>query len=90
MRLVIGWIVLVLLSALNLGLSQMSMGPGSLAVPLIIAATMAAIVSMLFMRLNTGIAISRIFAVSGLFWLAIMFTLAGADYFTRIVYPVVQ
>lgn len=81
------WIALVLLAGLNLGLSQIDLGPMSLAVPLVIGATMATIVTLLFMKLNRGITIDRIFAVSGLFWLAILFTLAGADYFTRIVYP---
>ncbi len=90
MRLVVGWVVLVVLAALNLGLSQIGLGPWSLAGPLMIGAVMASIVALLFMRLNSGIAISRIFAVSGLFWLAIMFALSGADYFTRIVYPVMQ
>ena len=90
MRLLAGWIALLVLAAVNLGLSTLSLGHWSLALPLIVAAIMAAIVTLLFMKLDRALAISRVFAVAGLFWLAIMFTLAGTDYFTRIVYPVVQ
>ena len=87
MRLIVGWIALALLAGLNLAMSQLHTG---LAPPLIIAASMAAIVALVFMRLNEGLGLDRIFALAGVFWLTIMFALAGADYFTRIVYPVAQ
>jgi len=58
-------------------------------VAMLIAGTKASLVALFFMHMRWSDIASRIAAVAGLFWLAIMFLLTCTDFFTRhwLVYP---
>jgi caa(3)-type oxidase subunit IV len=58
-------------------------GPFALLVNLAIAAGMAAALAVLFMGLTTASALVRLTAIAGLLWLAFLFSLSFADYYTR-------
>jgi cytochrome c oxidase subunit 4 len=82
--LVASWAGLVLLVCLTLGLSYVQLGSGNIAVALLIAAGKAVIVLLAFMKLARSPALTWLFAGAGLFWLLIMFGLAGLDYAARL------
>ena len=71
------------LLALTCSLAYVPMGRGNLPVSLVIAATKAALVAALFMRLAEPNPLNRLAAVAGPIWVFVMFVLIGADYFTR-------
>jgi cytochrome c oxidase subunit IV len=83
----IGWAVLLLL----LGLSVLSAyEPIGLLHPVVnfgIAATQAAIVYILFMRLRGRPTLKWVFAGAGFLWLTFLFGLSAVDYFTRKGFP---
>ena len=88
MKLILAWLTVSALALGNLALAFHSLGPATFPAALVIAATMAAIVAASFMKLGEGLALNRVFAIGALFWLVIMFGLAGADYATRMVIDV--
>ena len=63
--------------------SKMEAGKVAAVVALAIAATKALLVALFFMHLRYSSGLSRVFAVVGLVWLAIMFSITLADYLTR-------
>lgn len=82
-RIVIVWLVLVALLAGNTGLAFVGLSALAPLVHVAVAATMAAIVLVVFMELDRGAALFWVFAGAGFFWLAILFALTAADYLTR-------
>ena len=52
-----------------------------------VAPVMALLIAANFMQLRRASALSRIFAIAGLFWVVVMFGLGGADYFSRQDFP---
>lgn len=78
------WIGLVLLLALTGFLAYLPLGAWNPAAAFGIAGTQAALVAILFMRLDTASALVRLTAACGVFWLAILFTLALADVLSRL------
>lgn len=82
--LAISWVGLILLVCLTLGLSYVPLGSANIAAALGIAALKAAIVVIVFMKLLHGPSLTWLFAAAGLFWLLIMFGLAGIDYAARL------
>jgi cytochrome c oxidase subunit IV len=83
----LAWIALLLLMLASLGSSYLSLGPWNMVGGLAIAATKAAIVAWLFMRLRDSGPLIRLVAVAGLGLWSIQVMLSGLDYATRSVTP---
>ncbi|MBP2292634.1 cytochrome C oxidase subunit IV family protein [Azospirillum rugosum] len=81
--LVLTWLALLGLVALTLGLAYVPLGRMGIVVALAIAAVKAGLVVTLFMKLFRGPVLARVAAGAGLFWLAILFSLAATDYLAR-------
>jgi cytochrome c oxidase subunit 4 len=76
-------IALTVLLCTTITLSYVPMGAMNLVVSLIIAAAKVAIILIVFMELPKGIAVQKLAAGVGVFWLLFLFVLAFADYLTR-------
>jgi cytochrome c oxidase subunit IV len=77
------WLALAGLLALNLVLAYVPLGGLNLAANLATAFVMAIVSVLFFMGLRGDSALIRLTAGGSLFWLAVMFLLTFADYFTR-------
>ena len=77
------WLALMLLLAATTASAFVPLGNFNLPVSLTIAAIKALIVLLVFMELRGSRALVRSFAAAGFFWLLIMITLTGADYWHR-------
>lgn len=77
------WIALLLLLALTTGSSFVAMGPFNLVVNLAIALAKALLVVFFFMHVRSGSPMTRIAAVAGLLWLALLAGLSLTDYLAR-------
>jgi hypothetical protein len=87
-RLVFGWLGLLALAAIEFGGSYLPL-PWSLRPLLLLPAlAMVATVALLFMRVATGPAMVRSFAIATVFWLIILLGLGTLDPMTRAVYQV--
>ncbi len=84
-RAVLVWLLLLALLAIEFGLSRM--GTVGQAVPLV-GMAMAVIVAMTFMRLGNARGLPTVFALAGMFWLAVLFGLGSLDPLTRHDVPV--
>lgn len=82
-RIVIAWFALAALLAGNIELAYLGTGMAFATGHVLIAATMAAIVLIVFMELDRGRSLLWVFAGAGFFWLALLFVLTAADYLTR-------
>ncbi len=74
---------LMLLLVATIGAAKMELGPLGNVVNLGIAICKALLVALFFMHLHYREPAMRIFALAGLFWLVILFTLTLSDYLTR-------
>jgi cytochrome c oxidase subunit 4 len=74
--------LLCLLGA-TIGGAFLPLGAGNLALALAIAAAKAGIIVLVFMELRAGPRLLWALAGAGVFWLAILFVLAGSDVVTR-------
>ena len=77
------WLMLLALMLASLGSAYLRLGPGNMVAGLAIAATKAALVAWLFMRLREAGALIRLAAVVGLGVWLILVALSGVDYQTR-------
>lgn len=77
------WLALCLLLAATCAIAYVPLGAANLPISLVIAATKAALVGGIFMRLRTDTPLNRLAAGIGPAWIAIMFLLVFADYATR-------
>ncbi|HEX4272239.1 MAG TPA: cytochrome C oxidase subunit IV family protein [Rhizomicrobium sp.] len=77
------WLALCLLLAATCAIAYVPLGAANLPISLVIAATKAALVGGIFMRLRTDTPLNRLAACIGPTWIAIMFLLVFADYATR-------
>ena len=84
---VLAWIGLLTLLALTLGSAFIPMGFMNSVVNLAIAALKALVVAIFFMHLRYAHGLLRLAAVIGLFMLALLVGLSGADYATRHIAP---
>jgi cytochrome c oxidase subunit IV len=75
---------LIGLLALTAGAASLPAGWWSTPIGLAIAVAKAWVVFIFFMRLRSQVALVRLFALVGFFFLAIMMVLTLADYFTRL------
>ena len=83
----IAWLALLGLLACSLGAAYLRLGIGNVVAGLGIAALKTAIVGWWFMRVRTASAAVRAAAIAAGLLLAILFTLAGTDYLTRLAEP---
>jgi cytochrome c oxidase subunit 4 len=81
------WLVLLMLTGLSLLSAYLGLGVCAPIVQFGIAATQAAIVFILFMRLKGPPSLKWIFAGSGFFWLLFLYGLSATDYATRRGWP---
>jgi cytochrome c oxidase subunit IV len=82
-----GWLALLLLLGLSAGSAYLPIGGFHALVNFGIAATQAAIVFILFMKLRGRPSLKWLFAAAGFFWLLFMFGLGSVDYATRAGFP---
>lgn len=82
------WLALLLLMLASLGASYLHLGGANLVVGLVIAVVKTAIVAWWFMALRTASPSTRLAAAMALFFLAVLLTLTGVDYRTRVEEPV--
>ena len=81
--LLFGWIGLLALLGVQVGITYLPLGEAHLYFALGISVAMATIVAWVFMELASAPHLARIFAYAGLFWVMVMFVLGGSDYATR-------
>ena len=84
---VVAWVVLLVLTGLSLLSAYLGLGVHAPIVQFGIAATQAAIVFILFMRLKGRPSLKWVFAVAGFFWLFYLYGLSMTDYATRRGWP---
>lgn len=84
---VVAWLVMLVLAGLSLGSAYLRIGMAAPAVEFAIAATQAAILFILFMRLKGSPSLKWIFAGAGFFWLLFLFGLSMTDYASRLGWP---
>ncbi len=82
-----GWAVLLLLLGLSVFSAYRDIGVFHAVVNFGIAATQAAIIFVVFMRLRGRPSLKWVFAGAGFFWLLFLFGLGAVDYMTRSGYP---
>jgi len=87
-QLLLCWIGLLLLAAVQFGCAALRFDRSYRPLLLLPSLIMAALVALQFMRVQHGIAIVRVFAVAGLFWLTILLGLGMMDPMTRAIYPI--
>jgi cytochrome c oxidase subunit IV len=79
----IAWLALIILFAITLGSAYVPLGAGNIAVNLVIAALMVGVLVIFLMDLQNAAVLTRIVALSGIFWTVLMFTLTFNDYLSR-------
>jgi cytochrome c oxidase subunit 4 len=84
---VVAWLVLLLLVGLSLLSAYLHLGVYAPVVEFGNAATQAAIVFILFMRLKGPPSLKWLFAGAGFFWLLFLYGLSMTDYATRRGWP---
>jgi cytochrome c oxidase subunit 4 len=87
-KLLLTWLALLALLALEVGASFLPLGRGERPLILIPALAMVAIVAVVFMQVRHGPVLVRLFAAAGVLWLVILLALGSLDPLTRIDYPV--
>jgi cytochrome c oxidase subunit 4 len=85
--LAVAWLALLALMLLSLGSAYLHLGTGNVVASIGIAVIKAAIVAWWFMHLRVESATLRTAALVGLFLLAVLATLSGVDYATRLPEP---
>jgi cytochrome c oxidase subunit IV len=80
---VVTTVVLLVLTALNIGLAQVNLGGFNNVIAVGIAAVEAVIMAVVFMRLRSSPAMTRLVAIAGLFWLGILMSGTLDDVLTR-------
>ncbi len=84
---VVAWLVLVVLTGVSLGTAFLGLGMFAPVIQFGIAATQAAIIFILFMRLKGPPSLKWIFAGGGFFWLFFLYGLSMTDYASRHGWP---
>jgi cytochrome c oxidase subunit IV len=89
-RLLLIWLLLLALGAIELGASYLPWPRGLRPLVMLPGVIMVGIVAMGFMEVRRGPALVRAFAVAGVLWLLLLLGLGSADPLTRTQYPVSQ
>ncbi|MBV8804967.1 MAG: hypothetical protein JO042_07965 [Sinobacteraceae bacterium] len=87
-KLVLTWVVLLVLLALEIGASLLPWSRPARPLILVPALAMLAIVVSGFMQVGRGPMIVRLFVAAGVLWLVILLALGSLDPMTRVMYPV--
>lgn len=87
-NLLLAWLVLMVLLAIELGASFLPLDRSVRPLVLIPAVFMIGVVGTIFMEVERGPDIVRLFAAASLLWLCILLGLGSLDPMTRIVYLV--
>jgi cytochrome c oxidase subunit 4 len=82
-RLVAVYLGLMVLLSLSAASTLLAHGGGSSALGLGIAGVKAFLIAAFFMRLREQPVLVRVFALAGLFWLALLIGLTATDYLSR-------
>ena len=77
------WALLMIFTALTFGVSFIDLGVWSSVIAVAIAAAKAVLIALIFMHMRYADRVTQLVGVTSLLWLAIMFVLTGADFFTR-------
>lgn len=77
------YISLMVLLALSLGSAFLDLGRGNAIASLGIAVIKSVLVALFFMHLKASPGLTRVFALAGIFWLAVLFSLTLSDYDSR-------
>lgn len=86
--LLLAWLLLLVLLAVEFGISFLAIGRPARPLILVPAALMVAVVGSVFMQVARGPTIVRLFATAALLWLAILLGLGSLDALTRTDYRV--
>jgi cytochrome c oxidase subunit 4 len=86
-RVLVAWVLLIALMLTSLASAYVPLGPWNLVVGILIALTKSLIVLTVFMGLWRAPALLRVAAALGFAMLALLFSLSGVDYATRIAAP---
>jgi cytochrome c oxidase subunit 4 len=84
---VIAWLVLVVLTGVSTATAFLGLGMYAQIIQFGIAASQAAIIFILFMRLKGPPSLKWLFAGAGFFWLLFLYGLSTTDYATRQGWP---
>jgi cytochrome c oxidase subunit 4 len=84
---VVVWAALLVLLAATVAASYVHLGFFNIVATLAIAALKAALIIMYFMHVRYSPRLVWVYVGAGFFWLAIMFSLAFGDYYTRVYMP---
>jgi cytochrome c oxidase subunit 4 len=77
------FLALLVLTSLTVGLDLVDLGSANFVVAMVIAITKALLVVFYFMGLRWSSRLTHVTAMSGVLFLAILFTFTLTDYFTR-------
>jgi caa(3)-type oxidase subunit IV len=77
------WIGLLLLLAINIGLTLLPLGAFKTPLNIAIATIQVTLMGVVFMRLNRSSPLVRLTAVAGFLWVSFLFIFALADFLTR-------
>jgi len=77
------FIALLVLVGATVAIAEVDLGEWNIIAALVIAFIKTILVVWFFMHVRHTGALTRLFVVGGLFWLAIFFTLVFSDYITR-------
>lgn len=77
------WLALIVLLGVNVALSQLPANSPRAFANLVLAAVQAMLMFLVFMRLNRSSTLVRLTAGAAFFWMIFLFTMSGADFFTR-------
>lgn len=83
MKYYLTWVALMLLLAATTASAFVPLGGFNAALNLAIAALKALLVAVVFMHLHRAAPLTRVFALAGLFMLALLFGISSADYAAR-------
>ena len=87
-HILLSWLGLLVLFAMELGISYLPISRTLRPMLLFIAAGMIAIVAIVFMRLASSPNLAKVFAAAGVFWLMVLLGLGSIDPMTRTIVPV--
>ena len=87
-RLVLVWLLLLALGAVEVAASRLSLPRGLRPLIMLPGILMVGVVAVGFMDVRRGPALVRAFAAAGVLWLLILLGLGSADPLTRTQYPV--
>jgi cytochrome c oxidase subunit 4 len=74
---------LLTLTAVTVGVTYIHMGRFNLVAALLIAIAKASLVVLFFMNVKNSSALTKLFVVAGLFWMALLILLTFSDYVSR-------